>query len=94
MKNKKYEQLLANQIKRVVILRMWNKLTNIFKAQGMPKYQNLYIGGGGGKVRVKNGGGVVVLLNCYYESNLASYVYWCDANGVMVLIAERNLEAI
>jgi len=71
-----------------------NKIKVRFKAQGMPKYQNLYLGKGGGKLRVKNGGGVAVVRNCYYEPKLGSYMYWLDANGVLVTVPECNLEEV
>jgi len=84
----------TSRVERVVILRLWDKLKNLFKAQGMPKYQNLYLRKGGGKLRVKHGGGIGVVKNCYYDPKLASYIYWLDANGVMVTVPEKNLEAI
>lgn len=66
----------------------------LLKGQGMPLYQNLYLGDGGGKLQVKNGGGIGIVKNCYYDPALASYIYWLDANGVMVTVPEKNLEPI
>lgn len=75
-------------------MKILDKLKNIFKGQGMPKYQNLYLGNGRGKLRVKNGGGIGIVKNCYYDPKLASYIYWLDANGIMVTVPERNLEPV
>ena len=74
--------------------RSWYKLKQFTKGQGMPKYQNIYLGKERGKMRVKCGGGVVTLVNAYYDMDLASYIYWADANGIMVVIPECNLEEI
>ncbi len=72
--------------------RIWYKLKQFTKGQGMPKYQNMYLGKERGRMQVKNGVGVVKLVNAYYDPVLASYIYWVDANGVMVTIPECNLE--
>jgi hypothetical protein len=89
------EQIVKFPVEHVSILRiMRDKFTNVLKAHSLPKYQNSYLGGGGGKLRVKNGGGVVIVKNCHYNPKLASYVYWCNAGGVMVTIPECDLEPV
>jgi hypothetical protein len=75
-------------------MRWLDKIKIFFRPQGLPKYQNLYLGNGGGKLRVKNGGGIGIVKNCYYEPKLGSYIYWIEANGVMVTVPECNLEPI
>lgn len=81
-------------------MRWLDKIKLFFKQQGMPKYQNMYLGknfGVGCAMRIKNSGelnGTVVVKNCYYDCSLASYMYWVCANGVMVPVPEKNLELI
>ena len=82
-------------------MRWLDKIKVFFKQQGMPKYQNMYLGangfGRGGSMHIKNSGklnGAVEVKNCYYDTELASYVYWVCANGIMVPVPEKNLEVI
>lgn len=81
-------------IKAPIYFRWWSSIKNKFKVQGMPKYQNLYLGSIGGKLQVKHGGGIGIVKDCYYDQSLASYIYWIDANGIMVTVPEKNLEEI
>ena len=75
-------------------MKILDKLKALFRGQGMPKYQNLYLGNGSGKLQVINGGGIGVVKNCYYEPKLGSYIYWLDANGVLVTVPECNLKPV
>ena len=77
---------------RNILMKVVDKLKLIFKGQGMPKYQNLYLGKGGGKLKVKHGGSVGIVTGCHYEPKLASYIYWLDFNGCMVPVPESYLE--
>ncbi len=71
-----------------------DKIKAAFRSQGMPKYQNLYLGKGDGKLRVIYGGDIGIVKNCYYEPKLGSYMYWLDFNGAMVTVPEMNLEPV
>lgn len=73
---------------------MWHKFVNIFKAQGMPKYQNLYLGEGNGNIAIKYSGEIVIVKGCHYSPSLASYIYWVEANGVDIPVPESYLEPI
>jgi hypothetical protein len=84
-----------NLISRLVhsIFKKVRSAMNTLKPQGMPKYQNLYLGQGGGKVRVTQGGEAIV-TGCFYDPDLASYMYWLDANGESVLVPEKYIKPI
>lgn len=75
-------------------MRLYDKIKRSFRFQQMPKYQHLYLRKERGQLRIKNGGGVATVTNCYYDPHLASYMYWLDANGVMVVVPECNLEPV
>ena len=73
------------------LLVLMDKIKASFRAQGMPKWQNIYLGKGDGEMRIKGGGGIVVLKNCYYEPRLGCYMYWVEVGGVGVTVPECNL---
>jgi hypothetical protein len=78
-------------------MRWIDKIKIFFKAQGMPKYQNMYLSknlGVGSAMRIEGSGDIVTVKNCYYDPDLASYVYWVHVNGVMIPVAEKNLQTI
>ncbi len=75
-------------------MRLWDKFANLFKAQGMPKYQNLYLGDGCSNIMISYSNEIVSVKGCHYSSSLASYVYWVEANGVSVPVPERYLKPI
>jgi len=80
------------------ISRLGDSVKKLFKAQGMPKYQHLYLsslsGQPRGKLQIKHGGGVGTVMNCFYEPKIASYVYWLELNGEMACVPELFLEEI
>ena len=73
------------------------KTLQLGKGQGMPKYQNMYLGQAKGVMMMQWGGSSseVVVIGCHYDTDLASYMYWVrpvEAMTVAFCIAEKHLQ--
>lgn len=66
--------------------RFKDKVRVLLKAQGMPKYQNYYLGGNSNtnhhlELTLQSVPREVYVVNCWYDPKIASYVYGVGYEG-------------